>query len=197
MIIVPKRELILPKSVRRKQGGFLLNPFRFGGGGGGGGWVTTAALTGSGSSVGWSGHTLRQVIPATAFAAGSRIRFRIVSGTTGGMVIGAAYFGKKGVGNYDFDTTPSQLLFSGSAGVSVPAGGSVYTDELILPVTAGIHLVSMYFSGATTLRTSVVATGWFPYYKNASDASTVTASGYTPGGADFSWSVLGVEVWQP
>lgn len=36
-ILTPRRDLILPSRFRQRQGGFLLNPYRFGGGGGGGG----------------------------------------------------------------------------------------------------------------------------------------------------------------
>lgn len=44
-IIVPRRDLILPN--RHKQGGFIINPYRFGGGGGGGSdphWASVVSL---------------------------------------------------------------------------------------------------------------------------------------------------------
>lgn len=200
MIIVPKRELILPKSVRRKQGGFLLSPFRFGGGGGGS-WAATADLTPGSDSVGWAGYTLRQVIPASAFVAGSRVRFRLnAAGAAGTTVnIHSAFFGKQAASGdaYDFDTTPGQLTFSGSPGVSFLATQTRTTDDLIIPVAADNHVLSIYFSGSTDVQSSTGNTGWIDYYKIGNDASTVNASGYTAGTMGRSLLVLRVEVYSP
>lgn len=166
-----------------------------------GGWTTTANLTTTGDEGGWNGYTLRQIMPASAFAAGSRVRFRLHSSATGGSScnIGAVYFGPQAASGdpYDFDTTPSQLLFSGVGNVALGTNQQIITDELVVPVSASVHVLAVYFNAAAGVRFAGSVSGWDYYYKLANDASTVNATGYTAGTANRSMLVTGVEVFQP
>lgn len=164
-----------------------------------GGWVTTSTLVESTNSSGWNGYTLRLVIPASAFAAGSRVRLRLVASTSEGVSIGSAYFGKKAAaGSYNFDGPPLQVLFGGLPGASIPASGAIYTDEIVLPISAVGHVFSVYFNGPSAVRSSQPVAGWFPYYKVGNEAALEVASGYSGAAQEgYSWMVMRVEVWQP
>jgi hypothetical protein len=172
-------------------------------GGGGGAWVTTANLgTISSTSSGWNGYTLRQIIPASAMAAGSRVRVQLYNAGTAGTqaVISKAYFGKQAASGdpYDFDATPEQMFFGGNPGVTILPAMPQYTDGLVTPITADAYVLAVYFSGTTAVaHFTTGATGFADYYKLGDDATTVNASGYTLGANNRSLLLGRVEVWQP
>jgi hypothetical protein len=172
---------------------------------GGGAWVTTANLgTISSTSSGWNGYTLRQIIPASAMAAGSRVRVQLYNAGTAGTqaVISKAYFGKQAASGdpYDFDTTPEQMFFGGNPGTTILPAMPQYTDGLVTPITADAYVLAVYFSnsGASAVaHFTTGATGFADYYKIGDDATTVNASGYTLGANNRSLLLGRVEVWQP
>jgi hypothetical protein len=144
---------------------------------GAGAWVTASSWTKSGDSSGWSGYTLRTVIPSGAISQyGSKCRLTISSV---GMVVANAYFqeGSSSGDPYDFASTPVQILFGGSGSYS---GGSVLTDEIAVSIQSGKRYVAaFYFSGTTSIGVNASLSTWTEAYKLGSDASTVNATGYT------------------
>ena len=194
-LIVPSRKLWTPP--QRQRGYVVLDGYR-GGGGGGGAWLQTTAWTADGSAIGWGGLTLRQKIPASAFASGSMIRLTLRAGTGAACVIGKAYIQQKAASGdaYDFASTPVQLLFSGSAGVSIAAATELVTDPLSFSVDdSKDHVVSMYITSGDTARKSTLS-GWSSYYKTGDDAATVNATGYSS--SSFAANLIRkIEVFQP
>lgn len=151
----------------------------------GGSWATTANITHTANVTNWAGFTMRQIIPESGLAAGSRVRLTLSGPSTGSsLVIASAYFGRQSVsgGTHAYDTTPVQILFSGSAGATVPVGGTVLTDDIVISVGAGQRCVLGVNCTLGDMPDSGVLTGWFAYEKAGADAATVSASGYTQTG---------------
>ncbi|RWD17023.1 MAG: hypothetical protein EOS75_03850 [Mesorhizobium sp.] len=154
-----------------------------GGGGGGSAWLPVAISGLDTDDVGWNGYTLRQVINSAVMANTGLSKVRVsFNAASGGMVIGNAYIGMAaGSGDaYDFAGTPSELLFSGGSGVTVPSNGTSVSDELTFTILPGGNLViSLQFTGGADTKRKDPLTGWQSYYKSGADAATVNASGYT------------------
>lgn len=187
---------------RRLQRGFLLNSHRFGGGGGGS-WNTAFDLGASpgGSSLHALGSTTRQVIPASVVISGTKARLTLRGGSSGNYGVDAAYLQHAAASGdaYDFSSTPVQVTVGGSASFSVPQGGQVVTDEIIVAITAGVRLIysqhisvqaiaGVYNSGTT---------GYDPYSKaSVNEAATVDVTGYsTAGGGNTCKSVRKLEIF--
>lgn len=168
--------------------------------GGGGAWVISESWTPNNNSAGWNAYTVRLVVAAAQFTqAGSKCRLTIDFGSNPGN-IGAMYIGGSagsGGTNYAFNTTPVQVLFSGSGTLSLPSGGAVVSDEVILPITGSADIViAAYFNGSTDLRVRMGETGWYQVYKSGNDASTVAATGYSGGSVEAALVPV-IEVFQP
>ena len=168
--------------------------------GGAGAWATAySGAIGGTISTGWSGYTMRQVIPAASTLAGSKVRLTLNVGS-GVADIGAVFVGRRALSGdpYDFDSTPVSVLFSGSPGISVPGSTDIVSDEASLVVDGMTDLVvSVYFSGVTSLYpVASIGGGFGNYYIAGNDASTVDASGYSMSGtAAFLFRQL--DVFQP
>lgn len=167
---------------------------------GAGAWVTSESWVPNNNSAGWSGYTVRLVVGAAQFTqTGSKCRLTVNFGSNAGN-IGALYIGESagsGGTNYAFSTTPVQVLFSGSPTLSLPTGGIVVSDEVLLPITGSADLViAAYFNGSTDLRVRMGETGWYQIYKSGNDASTVAATGYSGGSVEAAL-VSVIEVFQP
>lgn len=176
----------------------IIDAYRFGGGGGA--WVTSESWTPNANSAGWNAYTVRLVIAAAQFTqAGSKCRLTVGFGANKGN-IGALYIGESagsGGTNYAFNTTPVQVLFSGSGTLSLPSGGSVVSDEILLPISGSANIViAAYFNGTTDLRIRSGETGWYQVYKSGNDASTVAATGYSGGSVEAALVPV-IEVFQP
>jgi hypothetical protein len=138
----------------------------------------------SGEGGGWSGYTLRVRIEAAQLSntGGSQVRVTLRGGDLAGAQIGSCYIGMAAAtgDNYDFEATPTQLLFSGVGTATIAANTNLLSDAAVFTVAAGKALiVACYFSGSTSLAIQSSATGWTSSYKSANDASTVDATGYT------------------
>ena len=156
-----------------------MSPYRYAAGGGGGAWATTATLVPNSNSSGYSGYTLRVVIPAAALAVGSKIRLTLQARPANAMTIGAAYVQTAAASgdSYDFSGTPVQILFSGSGTVTVAANTSVVTDAALITIGAGQNVVfTLYFTSASSIVTTTGATGWGSFYNNGNSAATVNVS---------------------
>ncbi len=170
-----------------------------------GSWHTVFSLGAEGvSSGGWSGYTIRTVIDK-AYLPGActkaRLTFRGSGG--GGSATSKVYLGEAAASGdaYDFLATPTQVLFSGSAGFSGLASGvELLSDELIISISGGSNLVyghlsgaaawgASYSPGAAVNFSSILSSG----YHFGDEAATVNATtGYTPNGA---YPVVKLEVF--
>jgi hypothetical protein len=158
------------------QGGMMAAPS--------GAWSVTGTWTPNVNSTGWNGLTLRQVVPVSALAAGSRLRFLIrSSGNATGFSLAKAYVGlQAGSGDsYDFASTPGQLLFSGNPNATVPGSNASLLSDALNFVQDGTAplLLSAYFDATSNVGARSALTGWTSYFKAGDDAATVNATGYS------------------
>jgi hypothetical protein len=142
---------------------------------------------------GWSNYTLRQQIPTAAIIKnGSKIRFSFRGGIAEGVDISKCYVQLKGAGSFDFVSAPVQVLFSGTASVSIPSSTTVLCDDVTIAVTtADVLVISIYIANATDTLRYVNGSPLSPVldaaYKLGDDATTLVASGYTVLGNDNSF----------
>lgn len=163
-------------------------------------WVTAAQWTKeAGSGANWGGFTFRVVVPASALVAGSKIRLTCQSSDTTSSGIGAMYVGTAASSgdDYDFATTPTPVLFSGSASATVPTGGAtLVSDATDFVVDASKPLIiSTYMPSGRTAQITTLA-GWVTRYKSGNDAATINATGYSTSSYAASL-VTKIEVWVP
>ncbi|MEU7897364.1 SGNH/GDSL hydrolase family protein [Nonomuraea sp. NPDC049152] len=151
-------------------------------------WVPTWAYPG------FRDQSVRQVIRVGA--RGSRVRIRLSNryGTAPLRLTGASV-GRAGAGAAVRPASLRGLRFGGSARASVPAGGELVSDPLLLPVQAGERLaVTLYFSGATgpatyhnlALTTSYRADGNHLHDRGASAYRETSTSWYYLTGLEVS-----------
>jgi len=146
-------------------------------------WVTAAQWTKeAGSGASWGGFTFRVVVPTSALVAGSKIRLTCQSSDTSGCTISAMYVGAAAASgdDYDFATTPTPVLFSGSASAAIGAASSLVSDPTTFTVDASKPLIiSTYMSVAGRTANITTLAGWVTRYKSGNDAATVNATGYS------------------
>lgn len=171
-------------------------------GGGGGAWATAFDEPSIANYAGWEGYTMRQILGLPQLLAGSKLRLTLRSGTAG-CTISNAYIQLRAASGdaYDFSTTPVQILFSGSAGITIPGSSLVVADDIILPIAATTPvLVSFAFPASPASHVGGNSPGGggviVNYYKSGADAATVNASGYTSS-AQTLHLIKKLEVFQP
>lgn len=151
-------------------------------------WTDTA------NSISWNNNTLRVVLRPALTVQGNRFRITFKASSSAAAVIGAARFGSAPVlgPEYDFVTTPEQILFSGVSTATIPTGGTLVSDWIEYPYDGATALViSVYFSATTAIRTTPTATDWVGYYKlgNFVDSMGVTDFSTGTNAAYFATSV--------
>ncbi len=150
---------------------------------GGTGWQTAFVWEPTAYNSGWENYTLRVVMAASAATYGSKFRLTVSAPPDAPLTIGKMYVGRKAPSgdSYDFETTPLPVLFSGAASVTIPAGGFVVSDEVVLELSGLSGLVvSCYFAATPAARIPIGSQAGMSYtYKVGDDAATVNASGYS------------------
>lgn len=153
--------------------------------------VEAVALTADES--GWQGITLRQLFgPAAISHGGSQVRMRFVPpvGATVG-ILDKVYIGHAAAaGNaWDFDGTQVQLLFSGSASVTLTGGGaSIVSDAVVYALDKTKTLVAAmhYTAAAASARKKAGgATDFHSYYKVGDSAATTAPATYVDNGVNI------------
>jgi hypothetical protein len=140
----------------------------------------------------WSGYTARMFIPQASLGVtgGTQVWLSLKANSSDAISIASMYVQRAAAGysatSPAFDATPVQVLFSGVASVTVSANTTTISDAatLAIPTSQGL-LISFHISDATNIRfptNTTTPAAAIMSYKNASDAATVAASGYT----DFS-----------
>lgn len=152
-------------------------------------WFNSAGpLTGDENNVDWSGFTIRQLIASAqiSYTGLTYVRVTFESSGAQALTIDKAYIGHAATSGdpYDFESTPTQLLFSTSAGFAINAGTQKVSDTLTFSVQASKNLiVAFHVSGDAThddVRAKATQTGWTAYYKTSVDeAATVNVTGYS------------------
>ena len=149
-------------------------------------WYTSFTGTVSSDATGWSGRTVRQLIPVANITNANgntqKVRVTLTASTAASMTIGAIYIGHgAGAGDvYDFAAAPTQLFFTGGVGNKVVAANTTEVVEGTFAYNGTSPLViSFYFSTTSSIRHVAVSTGNRAFYKAANDPTTVDATGYT------------------
>jgi hypothetical protein len=166
-----------------------------------------------------SGYTLGNMTvriaasPNISAPAGADVRIRLSdpgflsADGTGPLVIGAASIAND-YGGAIPDQTPHALTFDGSASVTIPVGGDVYSDPLALPfaVTAGHSLlISLWIKNATlpVLPENSMGDGavtWFASPSTPNETEDTTGTPFTSTGSTWIGGVAlltGVDVTTP
>ena len=152
------------------------------------------------TGVTWGNQTFREVVaPNVSAPAGSYVRIQLsdpgfLSGDgTGPIQIGAASIATGYYGAIP-GQTPSALTFGGSASVTIPEGGVIYSDPLQLPfaVTAGKQLlVSIWIknSNLPELPQNPWASGDLSYWASSTTPNETEDTTGTPfTGSTGAWS---------
>lgn len=168
--------------MRRRQRGFLLNPFRFGES-----WVTVDSWTEGINSTPWANYTHRLRVYAARFPDANTTLIRLTykahpSGAGAQTTKVYVGLGATSGDEYDFDGAPTEVLFGGSSGFSISAGSIITSDATAL-VMDGTRDVLISGQSASTPACAFAGfdnrTNWKCWYKTGADAATENASGYT------------------
>lgn len=166
--------------------------------GGGSSWTQTLVWTPTSSEDWGGGVTLRFLIYTSNLVAGSQVRFTLTAGSAGAADVTNSYCQLSAASSYPFSTTPIQVTKAGSGTFSIPAGTSIVTDPITIGIDGTVRLVlSVYFSGNGHIAKNAAGShSVFMFYKVASDAATVAATGYS-GGFNTDYFVTKIEILQP
>jgi lysophospholipase L1-like esterase len=123
-----------------------------------------------------SGRTLR--VMARLTTGGSQVRVRLSARFSTELRITAAHVALRASGSGIVAGTDRALTFGGASGVTVPAGGDVWSDPVALAVTGGRDLaISVYVPGSFTPTTEggrgQIKTS---YYKAGNQVSSLSFS---------------------
>lgn len=159
----------------------IINPYAFGGSGPppSGTWVPYTVQAVIGESGIPDDSTIRQVIPSAGLTPCTKVRATIRSSPVTGMVIGAVAVGIQATsGNfYDFASTPLAATFSGSAGITLPAGSEGVAEADLIVGSGDQVVVAVYMVSGRTFYGNA-ANGAF-LSGGGNDTATVDASGYS------------------
>jgi len=151
-------------------------------------WLTAAGpITGDGDVTNETGITRRQIINTAQISntglAFVRVTFESAAGQA--WTISNAYIGHAASSGdvYDFESTPTELLFSGASGFAIALGTQKVSDQTTFTIQASKNLIISYYTSGDAshddIRIKATQTGWTNYLKAANDPSTVNATGYT------------------
>lgn len=136
----------------------------------------------SANSTGWGSYTIRQIIPASRLAAsGSKVKLTLTGASTISTVLTGVWIGEQAASGdaYDFAATPTPVLFSGAAGVTIAANATVTSDEVTFALDETKTYVVSFQLTSTEVRGTTGPSGTSYYKSGASDGATVNATGYT------------------
>lgn len=130
------------------------------------------------------GYTIRQIIDSAQISqSGSRITVTFQAAAADTFQVDAVYVGHQAAAgdNYDFESAPTQLTFSGgSAGFTITNSATITSDEVNFTLNNAKDLVIAFHVLNDGMACRATQTGWSSYYRSAiNDASTQNTSGYT------------------
>lgn len=113
-----------------------------------------------------------------------------MAATSSQLKIAKMYVGLK-ANTYDFASTPTPVLFGGSASIVIPTGIVQVSDDVTFAYDGTSDLVIAAYSDASAAyRGNSTAGRGEVYQKNADDAATLTPTGFSVGGIhDAIWLI--------
>lgn len=147
--------------------------------------ILNQSLTTNGS--GWNGYTIRPVIAAAALTDPgfnpTQMRVTIATSSALALTFAKWYVGHKAAAGDAMDADSlTQFLFSGSAGATISAGGTLVSDWLNFAWNRSSGLVlPVYISSANdgAIRNTGFANADYYYKSGADEAATANVSGGT------------------
>jgi hypothetical protein len=138
-------------------------------------WVTAwgSSLQGLGQNA-ISNATVRLIARVTIPGEGVRIRLANTFGTTP-LVIGKTYVGERTQGAALAAGSNHPVLFGGSASVTIPAGGSVVSDPVSMPIRSREDLAVSLFIPDSEVRPTQHGLAFATSYLTANGAGDATA----------------------
>lgn len=134
---------------------------------------------------GWPDHTMRVIIPRTAFAAfGQGVKIQFGAGTAKGLSIAKAYIGNPAPSGapYAFAGPPIPITFGGKPSFVIPKAGQVLSDEVPnFPLRKDRDLLISFHINSPENDDPIAkrpTPGWRAYYKGKDDAATIAATDY-------------------
>lgn len=140
-----------------------------------GGWIT--AWSTSHHALGTttiSNATVRLIARVDASGSALRIRLDNPFGSAP-LTIASAYVGSRKQGAVLIPGSNRQVLFGAAAGVTIPVGGSVASDPVNMPVTAGQDLAVSLYVPALDVKPSQHTLGFTTSYLSAPASGNVAA----------------------
>ncbi len=150
------------------------------------GWLTNYSISPADNSSGWVNFTLGLRVESAQLSntGGSQIRVTITGGSGEGISLAAVYIGMAAASGdaYDFETTPTQVLFSGSSSVVAAAGVAVVSDAVTFSVEASKAVLLTTFADSaandTSFQITAGQTGFAGFYKSANEPALVDKTAY-------------------
>ena len=138
--------------------------------------TTSWEKTLTGSNNGWYGHTNRQVATGLT-ASGTQVRLTLESGSEGFVCNNMSIVARSG-STGDGTTTPTEVLFSSSSGVTMGASTTATSDWTTFTVTAGTEYLLIFDAGGDASNDTLqfvnnYISGTGQYYKAASTSYNV------------------------
>jgi hypothetical protein len=141
---------------------------------------------------GWPDHTMRIVIPRTAFAAfGRGVKIQFGAGTAKGLLIAKAFIGNPAPSGqpYAFASQPRPITFGGKASVLIAKSGLIMSDEVSnFQLTKDSDLLISFYINSPDNDDPIAkrpTLGWRAYYKGKDDAGTIAAVDYADRSSSF------------
>lgn len=153
-------------------------------------WTTVSTNSSLASDqASWASFTIVIFIPQASISAsgGTQTRLTLTAPTSGNTPITAMYVGQADAAYSGtapaFAATPTQLLFTGSASVTLTGGtGDTVSDaaSFVMPSSQGLAVAWQHSAAASSLRIATAnnPANWKMSYKAGADAATVAKSGY-------------------
>jgi hypothetical protein len=144
-------------------------------------------------------YTIKATFATSNFPASgtSRIRVGFKAGPSGSLVLGAAYVGPLsgtyGGGNFTASSL-NALAFSGSAGVTIPAGTQVLSDWCAFSLNNTVPLVVSFYVSSGNITYGTVAASQSGALVTTNSAAVLSGSGFTNLGTQL-WCVTEID-WQ-
>jgi len=138
-------------------------------------------------------ETVRQIVHLSIGGLGVRLRF---SNTFGGepLVLRSIHVAERKTGAAINPATDKPVLFSGVSEVTIPAGKSVFSDAVNLPVTASSDLAVSFFVPGKVIAPAIHYTALQTSYVAGGDQTAAESFGQSPKTTTL-WLVLtGVDV---
>lgn len=148
-------------------------------------WETVHFVTLAANSTGWNGFNLRQRLEASQLVdkSGTKIRAKLMGGTTENAQIDSAHWGENTGGDaYDIDGTPAAFTIGGSNSFTVNASSVAQSDEFTYTYSGGTPLIFAWHfnSAAADSIGSQNLVGYTHYHRSAAaETGTGNVTGYT------------------